>query len=333
MINTEGKVPIKEIHPSNQAKIKLCYPNAVSVLIKEIGVNGEEKRIGREKADSEYYENLNEDKFDVVFASDKRLTVEENAKEFGARVYSYIKYRAYFPPICDMDRLNRKGYAMIAEEFTEKKRVTTHNFHTLSADFFQDFINKFVYQGCKVLEVGPGRGWMRKTCSWPVVTYDVLELTEEMARFLDANEKIVSSAARTMIASNKYQVEVCSLADPYFHTETLCELHRILAPGGVLAFTLPSVDWSENLRGDEMTTTFISENGDKAVTYSLVFEAEKIVEILQDCGFKEIKVNEITGKKLMGKNEYISPAITMATENKKCKLDELKIITTVICKK
>lgn len=84
---------------------------------------------------------------------------------------------------------------------------------------------------------------------------------------------------------------------------------------------------------DEMTTTFISENGDKAVTYSLVFEAEKIVEILQDCGFKEIKVNEITGKKLMGKNEYISPAITMATENKKCKLDELKIITTVICKK
>jgi len=82
-----------------------------------------------------------------------------------------------------------------------------------------------------------------------------------------------------------------------------------------------------------MTTTFISENGDKAVTYSLVFEAEKIVEILQDCGFKEIKVNEITGKKLMGKNEYISPAITMAAENKKCKLDELKIITTVICKK
>lgn len=297
VINTEGKVPIKEIHPSNQAKIKLCYPNAVSVLIKEIGVNGEEKRIGREKADTEYYENLNEDKFDVVFANDKRLTVEENAKEFGARVYSYIKYRAYFPPICDMDRLNRKGYAMIAEEFTEKKRVTTHNFHTLSADFFQDSINKFVYQGCKVLEVGPGRGWMRKTCSWPIVTYDVLELTEEMARFLDANEKIISSAARTMIASNKYQVEVCSLADPYFHTETLCELHRILAPGGVLAFTLPSVDWSENLRGDEMTTTFISENGDKAVTYSLVFEAEKIVEILQDCGFKEIKVNEITGKK------------------------------------
>jgi len=285
VINTEGKVPIKEIHPSNQAKIKLCYPNAVSVLIKEIGVNGEEKRIGREKADTEYYENLNEDKFDVVFANDKRLTVEENAKEFGARVYSYIKYRAYFPPICDMDRLNRKGYAMIAEEFTEKKRVTTHNFHTLSADFFQDSINKFVYQGCKVLEVGPGRGWMRKTCSWPIVTYDVLELTEEMARFLDANEKIISSAARTMIASNKYQVEVCSLADPYFHTETLCELHRILAPGGVLAFTLPSVDWSENLRGDEMTTTFISENGDKAVTYSLVFEAEKIVEILQDCGW------------------------------------------------
>ena len=173
VINTEGKVPIKEIHPSNQAKIKLCYPNAVSVLIKEIGVNGEEKRIGREKADTEYYENLNEDKFDVVFANDKRLTVEENAKEFGARVYSYIKYRAYFPPICDMDRLNRKGYAMIAEEFTEKKRVTTHNFHTLSADFFQDSINKFVYQGCKVLEVGPGRGWMRKTCSWPVVTYDL----------------------------------------------------------------------------------------------------------------------------------------------------------------
>ena len=45
VINTEGKVPIKEIHPSNQAKIKLRYPNAVSVLIKEIGVNGEEKKL------------------------------------------------------------------------------------------------------------------------------------------------------------------------------------------------------------------------------------------------------------------------------------------------
>ena len=86
VINTEGKVPIKEIHPSNQAKIKLCYPNAVSVLIKEIGVNGEEKRIGREKADTEYYENLNEDKFATVYKGNiiKNLIMD---------CQSYTKYR------------------------------------------------------------------------------------------------------------------------------------------------------------------------------------------------------------------------------------------------
>lgn len=64
VINTEGKVPIKEIHPSNQAKIKLCYPNAVSVLIKEIGVNGSRKESAWLTARPEFrLQNVTRDEF------------------------------------------------------------------------------------------------------------------------------------------------------------------------------------------------------------------------------------------------------------------------------
>ena len=91
VINTEGKVPIKEIHPSNQAKIKLCYPNAVSVLIKEIGVNGEEKRIGREKADTEYYENLNP----TSQKEEQVVPVEEESRTDNSDVPVYYESFSY----------------------------------------------------------------------------------------------------------------------------------------------------------------------------------------------------------------------------------------------
>lgn len=328
-----NKIPIKEIHPRNHNNLLSIYPNSISVLIKSN--DSVDLRDDRLLIDDDYYKNLDESIFDVIFYNDKSLSVKENAYYFNLRLKNFLKYRSRFPKICEMDSMNYKGYSLIAEEFTEEKRITTHNFHTLSQQFFISVDNRYVNDETLVLEIGPGQGWLKKSCLNNTTRYDVLELTEKMASYNNsADNVIISSAARTHIDSDKYDVVFSSLGDPYLHIETLCEVYRILSIGGYFAFSIPAKQWAEYLRGrNKETTTFVSEDGEEATTFSFVFDEKVLKELLTDCGFKVEQLLSINGKELKNNREVISPAIIAAAQNYNTQIEKLDIVTVCLCKK
>lgn len=328
-IGEAGKLAIKEIHPLNQKKLKVSCPGSISILIKETAYNNNRSvREERREEDDAFYNSIDEEWFDITFTYDKNISIRENCYYFDMKLSAFLKYRERFPSAQIIDAMNSKGYSLIAKEFTEAKRLTTHNFHTLSLPFFQQVVDSFTKDGDSVLEVGPGRGWLRDNCRFPSVCYDVLELTDEMAQYIHADNTIVSSASRTELPSQRYQVAFASLADPYFYSEAICEICRVLKPNGYFAFSLPAAEWAKSLRGDNIeTTVFLSQTGQEARTYSFVLEISELKAILKDCGFNILKLETINGEKLAG--ECVSPAITNATMN----INQLGIVTVGLCEK
>ena len=326
----DGRIPIKEIHPSNHSKIKAVLASSISVLVK----GHPNERYDRQGADNDYYKNIDESEFDIVFVNDMSISIEQNAYYLNQRLASYDKYKKRFPPTGEIDSKNQAGYSLIADEFTEEKRVTTHNFHMLSIDFFQGIINRFPKNEPSILEIGPGQGWLRKTCLWPSIKYDIVELTREMAGHNMADNTIIASVANMPIPSHTYDVVLSSLGDPYFYPAALCEICRVLKPGGLFAFSLPSDQWARALRGDaDETTTFISESGQAAQTYSFVFPREELENLLIDCGFEIIQLDSLKGSVITKTKEPISPALTKAAENCGVSLEALDIVTVCLCKK
>jgi len=154
-----------------------------------------------------------------------------------------------------------------------------------------------------------------------------------MAAFNDARRKIIGSASRMPICTESYDLVVSSLGDPYFYPETLCEVYRVLKHGGKFAFSLPDSEWAYALRGENPKTTFISDAGKSAETYSFVFNLTVLKELLSDCGFIVEDIQSLNGEKLIKGEDRISPAITAAAKNKGCTIDKLHIITMCLCRK
>ena len=328
-IGEAGKLAIKEIHPSNQKKLKEAYPESIAVLIKEAvyGSNNSARRERREEDDT-FYNAVNEEWFDIIFTYDKNISLRENCYYFNMKLFAFLKHRERFPIFQDIDALNLRGYSLIAKEFTEAKRITTHNFHTLSLSFFQNVTDSLLKDGDSVLEVGPGQGWLRRNCHFPAVCYDVLELTKEMTQYVQADEIVVSSVSRTELPSQKYQMALASLADPYFYPEAICEICRVIKPNGYFAFSLPAAEWAKGLRGDKIEmTAFRSQTGQEVKTYSFVLEIDELRSLLEDCGFNVLRLETINGEQLAG--EFVSPAITNVTTD----VNKLGIVTVGLCEK
>ena len=115
----EGKTPIKEIHPSNHRKIKEALPQSISILI--TGQSNE--RAERKDSDDCYYENIDDADFDLVFFNDMDLPIDQNAYYLNQRIASFQKYKTRFPSSEEIDSKNQAGYSLIADEFTEEKRI------------------------------------------------------------------------------------------------------------------------------------------------------------------------------------------------------------------
>lgn len=333
-IRAKGKNAIKEIHPSNMLKIRDEYEKVISVLVMPIGDQETTADMTRRAEDDEYYNKIDANQFDIVFANDKSVSMEENAYYLNLKICTKIKYLGKYPPRAAIDSENASGYTLIADEFTEAKRITTHNFHDLSQSFFQGFIDEFVDEGSRVLEIGPGQGWLRSSCRWKECRYDALDLTEAMAKYVTAEDMIISSISNCPISTDKYDIVVSSLGDPYFYPDALCEICRILKPGGRFAFSIPARQWADNLRSDKTSkTTFISENGNKAETYSFVYNEQDLIELLPDCGFEVVEMKGITGGCLADKKSPISPAIIDAAQAGRMSIDEMEIVTVCVTKK
>ncbi len=128
-------------------------------------------------------------------------------------------------------------------------------------------------------------------------------------------------------SSRSFDVVVASLADPYLYPEAICEINRILKPGGYFAFSTPSKEWAVALRGDSKEnnkTKFVSDDHEEISVYSFTYSNEELNKIMEMTNFTKVSLSSIKGKSLTGN---ISPAIINAAQNIKIDYRDLNIIT------
>jgi SAM-dependent methyltransferase len=326
-------IPIKEVHPCNYAKIAKNFEGKVtSVLVKTSRIIGADSQ--RILEDNMYYDEVCEDDFDIVFFYDIDSAPEKNSKYFHRKISVMQTFGRDFPGSGEIDKLNRLGYEKIAEYFTEERRITTRNFHELSATFFVSLFSDLINPSTKVLEIGPGHGWLYKTVSPVCGSYTCLDISVSMSKINPRIDKATSSVRCINSPSEIYDLVVASLADSYFYPEAICEIGRVLKRNGYFAFSIPAFEWATALRrgsSDIDKTTFILNSGENAKVYSFTFPDKKLVELLDKAGFDSLKIHSLTGAGLSG-NE-ISDAITRAAENIRKPLNALKIVTVAIFQK
>lgn len=232
------------------------------------------------------------------------------------------------------DDENRIGYDAIAPEFTEDLRVTTAYFHTLSGPFWLEMRdNRLIGQG-SYLEVAPGRGWLADYLDLPPhYSYRGLELSQVMRRLNPRADQIdIGSAASMPYRSATFDGVLGSLVDPFLNASFLAEAHRVLRPGGWLAFTTPASDWAMALRGEvgAYQTTFVRSDGSPTNVGSACSDPTQLREALGILGFANVQV---TGVGVTRDTIAAAPAVKAALDRLPPAIRELAVVTTCIAEK
>ena len=181
--------------------------------------------------------------------------------------------------------VNKQGYNKLAPEFVEEKRITTANFHELSQDFFRYVMNSKLKKGMKVLEIGVGKGWLRKNFNWPKVDYIAVDIAEMMIKELD--NTIVCSVEDMPFEDAQFDCVISSLGDPYFYKEALVEISRVLRRDGLFLFSTPANEWARKLRGERIFSSFKVGN-ENIETYSFTYNAKDMINLWRSCGFEPL---------------------------------------------
>ena len=322
----DGILLIKEIHPQNHKKTnQLLKDNVISILLKSQPIKST-----RNDEDAEYYNSICEDDFDIIFYNDHGASIEKNAEYLHNKISTYLRYCDAFPRTGFVDYINRVGYNKVAKYFTEEKRITTRNFHELSASFFKKFFYDYVKADSKVLEIGPGQGWLYEVVTPTCEQYCFADISKEMSNINGSTSKIITSVRCIPYPAESFDVIVCSLGDPYFYPEAICELFRLLKSGGYLAFSLPAKQWASLLRGNASKgdkTIFVLDSGETAEVFSFTYSIDELVKLMGDIGLQLVSANSIKAGLLT--NE-ISSAITIAAEKGCIDYKDLETVTVAI---
>lgn len=327
-----GFIPIKEIHPSNFWKFSSRYSRTLTLMLlyspdSHCPPPGTSAR-NRRTEDDDFYctpgvlSLADLTLYRTRFASDLPLV-----RHIENCIHAHLRY-SDFPRPLEIDCSNQEGYKAVAPEFTDARRLTTANFHQLTAPYFERAI-RTLHPESRCLEIGPGRGWLRKSfSSWPPGTdYHSLELVAEMN---DANTDARLGTVRMLpYPTEFFDTVLSSLGDPYCYPLALCEIRRVLREDGTFIFSAPSASWSHALRAPESShrTSFVLSNGEQATVYSFTFELPDLVDLFSTCGFEVNEARELSiGQELL---HPLSEAITSAARSLSVSYRELPIINFV----
>lgn len=329
----KGIWPIKEIHPSRFENLRATFPDLITVII----VPAEDRKMTalerseRAELDTEYYKGLDLSQFDIVRRSFEEETVGLLANSVHRYLYALISFDTKFPRPPIIDTLNRTGYSLIASEFTESLRPTTANFHELSRSFLRRVLSSPRTLGDRYLEVGPGQGWLRSEVNLEEVNYHAVDIAGAMTeKFKDANDaRVQNGSARYLdFASNYFDVVIASLGDPFCYPTALCEIQRVLRPGGRFVLTAPAKSWAEAVRPkhEQQKTSFRLSDGGLAQVYSFTFDIDELENLLEVCGLK-VQEKEVALLLDLPQNATVSPVLIEASN--KLGRDNISILNMV----
>jgi len=324
-----GNFAIKEIHPESYAAIDDTGVPTIKVLLLPADRSEWQSRLiqrdpDRIDEDVSYFDRLNIDGYDIiryVWPGEKGEAVAESLRR---ALLSHAHFGHAFPAPAEIDRANKTGYDEVSAEFSDAKRITTSNFHSLSVPFFEAELAD-IPEGSSCLEIGPGRGWLRQAVTWPRVDYSALDLSSSMS----ADTTTMAGSARAIPWSTEhFDFVIASLADPFLYPTALAEINRVLKPGGRFIFSTPSSEWSDGLRSaaNRQKTSFVVQ-GNSIQVYSFTFRSDELTLIASVAGFRVVRLDHITGAGLV---PPISPAITDAARTKDVSVRDLRILHTVV---
>ena len=329
----EGKFPIKEIHPRNFEKFKNIYPTLVTVLLLPANFSLlPQNNLERSKDDLNFYSSVNKDEFDIILYNDFTVPIPELSQYLYNTIISLLTYDDIFPRPSIIDNLNSRGYNKIAKEFSESKRLTTRNFHSISKPFFDYAFNKYLNHAQSILEIGPGQNWLLNNFNIPFAKYSAIDISDIMSELTESHIH-TCSIRDTSYSFNTFDCVIASLADPYFFPTALSEVWRILKPNGYYILTTPSSKWSKGIRHAPDKTKFILEDNTVAEVYSFTFTLEVVKDIVQTCGFEIIFAEEKSAEMLILEGDKISPILVDASKANGTNLKELILLNNLILKK
>lgn len=348
-LTNSGKIPIKEIHPQHHAKLKRLLPGALSVVLmpedveqfwskeQRCAIGLAEERVVRTDEDQEFYRNVGPQThpIDVVLSVNTRESVDVLVDRFLQAVHEFTPASV---DESDVERQNRCGYDLIADEFSDEKRITTANFHYLSAGFFRDEIALLALPGRSVLDLGTGRGHLVPVLEESGAHTFLVDLSSRMLSLIRCRAdtvKICSPASNLPFPGETIDLVVSSLADPFLHTPAIREINRVLKAQGTWVFTSPSRVWSDALRNSsgipQGMTRFVHSSGQEAEVYSFTYHDTELRELLTSCGYTVDRLVVAHGRQLAG--QRISPALIQAAAQLRMEIDDLPILQMIVARK
>ena len=188
------------------------------------------------------------------------------------------------------------SYEALAEEYYDSvSHPTCHNFNYLSRSILRDWI--FSSKFSDVLEVGAGDSAAAEALHSLGIDLKNLEIQDGSVGMLAHSEKwiplgtklTISDATDIKRADSSVSLIVSSLGDPYNVPPFWEEATRVLRPGGIMIFTMPSFEWSSRFRKEEPNRTqcfadFLLRDGRHISVPSFIRDLPSQIRLMQSTG-------------------------------------------------
>ena len=234
---------------------------------------------------------------------------------------------------------NYLGYNRVAGEFSDAKRRTTANFHQLTKRPLHNMIIESL-KNKPILDLGCGIGFVTNMLVdyFPSESIIATDLCMPMLRQVKASHPYVNllccSAFSLPLRNNSVGNVISSLCDPFCNERMFEEVNRVLVPGGLFGFTIPSSNWILDSRKDKDISKFILDDGSIIEVNSFLYDEGEMVKMAQNKNFNIETAEKKFGYDLMYINPgVISPSIHELSENLGRKWHELPLVDFYIFKK
>lgn len=207
--------------------------------------------------------------------------------------------------------------AIAGEYYNARRHPTCHNFNRLSRLFIAErFTSEFASK--RVLEVGAGDSSIAPLMEQHGWGFRFLTISDSSPSMLRHSEKWRARGARIIAGdaeslthwSERTDLIVAGLGDPYNTPKFWREARECLQVNGSVIFTLPSFEWAARFRevGEEQSVArFVIETGEHVDVPSLIPALDDFFSMIEDAGLTVVHFEALGADKLG--TDLISPKI------------------------
>ncbi|MGJ3232643.1 MAG: methyltransferase domain-containing protein [Oceanicaulis sp.] len=179
--------------------------------------------------------------------------------------------------------MSRNNYKHIADEYYDSMlHPTCHLLGLISYRFLSCAVSTSEHQ--LIVEVAAGKGLPIYSKFPKLISTDK---NFEMMIFNRNSEKIVCDAISLPFSDSSIDIVIGGLIDPFNKPDFFSEVYRVLRPGGLLFFTVPSFLWASNFRAkNEMNVAkFLYRENQNFDLDSYIYDVHVQKQILNSVGF------------------------------------------------